>query len=213
MSNVRNERLYNIWTCMKMRCLNKNNPRYHRYGGRGIRVADCWLHDYQSFKKWALSNGYGEGMSIERIDNDGNYCPENCKWIPQSQQSKNRTMNIAVSYRGETMCLSDMCRKYDVYNHYGTIRDRILKKHMSFEEAINTPVKSIHDNDITGKRYGRLTVLHFSRFYKRCSYWLCKCDCGMIKEIRKDYLGRVLSCRCLKREQDKINLRHEINRD
>ena len=161
MSNVRNERLYNIWTCMKMRCLNKNNPRYHRYGGRGIRVADCWLHDYQSFKKWALSNGYGEGMSIERIDNDGNYCPENCKWIPQSQQSKNRTMNIAVSYRGETMCLSDMCRKYDVYNHYGTIRDRILKKHMSFEEAINTPVKSIHDNDITGKRYGRLTVLHF----------------------------------------------------
>lgn len=122
-------------------------------------------------------------------------------------------MNIAVSYRGETMCLSDMCRKYDVYNHYGTIKDRILKKHMSFEEAINTPVKSILDNDITGKRYGRLTVLHFSRFYKRYSYWLCKCDCGMIKEIRKDYLGRVLSCGCLKREQDKINLRHEINRD
>lgn len=200
MSNVRNERLYNIWTCMKMRCLNKNNPRYHRYGGRGIRVADCWLHDYQSFKKWALSNGYGEGMSIERIDNDGNYCPENCKWIPQSQQSKNRTMNIAISYRGETMCLSDMCRKYDVYNHYGTIKDRILKKHMSFEEAINTPVKSIHDNDITGKRYGRLTALHFSRFYKSVFLLVMQMRLWYDKRDKKRLFRKSSLLRMLKKE-------------
>lgn len=82
-------RLHNIWTGMLNRCRNPNTERYKNYGGRGISVCDEW-HNYLNFRDWALSNGYKEDLSIDRIDVDGNYEPQNCRWIPMREQAKNR---------------------------------------------------------------------------------------------------------------------------
>jgi hypothetical protein len=82
--------LYNSWQNMKQRCMNPNNPKYHRYGGRGVKICDAWL-SITGFKKWALANGYSKGMTIDRKDNDGNYCPENCHWISVHENSRKKS--------------------------------------------------------------------------------------------------------------------------
>lgn len=82
--------LYNSWQGMKRRCFSKTNPKYPRYGGRGITVCQEWL-DITGFQKWALANGWKEGMSIDRIDNDKDYCPENCRWVSMSENSRKKS--------------------------------------------------------------------------------------------------------------------------
>jgi hypothetical protein len=86
----RNTRIYTIWCRMKDRCFNKNNNRFHLYGGRGISVCEGWASDFMEFREWAINSGYSDDLSIDRIDNDGDYCPENCRWATVSQQNKNR---------------------------------------------------------------------------------------------------------------------------
>ena len=84
-----NNRLYNIWCGMKQRCYYKNHVRYSRYGGRGITVCDEWVNSFKAFYNWAIENGYKEGLSIDRIDNDGNYEPCNCRWVDYKTQYEN----------------------------------------------------------------------------------------------------------------------------
>lgn len=83
-------KLYHVWANMKQRCLNSRNKRYKDWGGRGITVCKEWLESYDNFKAWALSSGYHEGLSIDRIDNDGDYCPDNCRWATASEQRRNQ---------------------------------------------------------------------------------------------------------------------------
>ena len=81
---------YIAWRNMKARCLNKNNGKYHRYGGRGITICNEWL-SIEGFASWALKNGWQEGLTIDRIDNDGNYEPRNCQWISKSANSRKKS--------------------------------------------------------------------------------------------------------------------------
>lgn len=83
------ERLYRIWGGIKQRCLNPNNKDYKNYGARGITIYDEWLKDYAVFREWALGNGYSDELSIDRVDVDGNYEPNNCRWATKSVQASN----------------------------------------------------------------------------------------------------------------------------
>ena len=81
-------KLFYIWQDMRKRCFNKNHHAYNYYGGRGITVCNEWDNCFLSFYEWAISNGYREGLSIDRINNNGNYCPKNCRWVTMKEQSK-----------------------------------------------------------------------------------------------------------------------------
>lgn len=90
-------RLYSIWASMKTRCLNPNSKAYHYYGGRGISICDEWKDNFSAFRDWALSNGYRDDLTLDRIDSDKDYSPENCKWSTWHEQRINqRRMKNAV---------------------------------------------------------------------------------------------------------------------
>lgn len=79
---VRDKRLYSIWSNIKQRCYNKNAKAYKNYGGSGVRVCDDWRNSFLNFQCWALSHGYEDNLTIDRVDSKKDYCPENCQWIP-----------------------------------------------------------------------------------------------------------------------------------
>jgi hypothetical protein len=84
-------RLYQTWQNMKSRCYYKKDRKYKNYGGRGITICDKWLNNFEAFRDWALSNGYTDNLTLDRINPDGNYCPENCRFITIQEQARNRT--------------------------------------------------------------------------------------------------------------------------
>jgi hypothetical protein len=119
-----NTRLYRIWSNIKDRCYRSKNPFYHRYGGRGIIVCEDWL-DFESFAKWALEHGYSEHLSIDRIDNDKGYYPDNCRWVNQYIQSRNTSRNNVITYNNKTMIAADWARSLGV--NQTTLDERIEK--------------------------------------------------------------------------------------
>lgn len=116
-------RLYDIWTGMISRCYNKNNNRYDNYGGRGIIVCNEWKNSFEVFRDWATKNGYSDNLTIDRINVNGDYCPENCRWISPLEQSKNKSNSINIEINGETKILSDWAREYGIGKD--TVRHRI----------------------------------------------------------------------------------------
>ena len=132
-------KLYYILAVMKNRCLNPKAQYYHRYGGRGIRVCDEWMKDFQSFYDWAMANGYREGLSIDRIDNDGNYCPENCRWTTTMKQANNRSTNHLISHDGKTNTIAEWSRITGI--PHGVISSRINRYGWECGKALTTPVK------------------------------------------------------------------------
>ena len=103
----KNSRLYRVWCGMKERCNNQNNKRYPRYGGRGIRVCPEWETSFESFHGWAIDNGYRDGLTIDRIDNNEGYSPGNCRWVTTSRQNRNYSKNHMIAYGGKTQCVAD----------------------------------------------------------------------------------------------------------
>ncbi|MDO5020500.1 MAG: hypothetical protein Q4E29_08565 [Lachnospiraceae bacterium] len=132
-------RLYRTYQNMKRRCYNPNNTFYKGYGGRGIRVCDEWLGKYgfNHFMDWALSHGYADNLSIDRIDVDGNYEPSNCRWTTVYKQNLNKTNTLYATINGVTKPVVEWCKDYGVA--YSCVKSR-ARRGMSYEDAITKPV-------------------------------------------------------------------------
>lgn len=129
-------RLYHIWEDMKHRCNNSRNGRFSSYGGRGIRVCPEWQSDYLSFYTWAMAAGYSSKLTIDRIDVNGNYSPENCRWATSKEQGNNRRTNVMLTYQGQTQSIAMWAE--DLGMTYATLRNRI-KRGWPTERALLTP--------------------------------------------------------------------------
>lgn len=105
-----NTRIYREWSSMRKRC-KPNSPNSKHYFSRGITVCKEWEKDFMSFYKWSMDNGYSDELSIDRIDNDKGYSPENCRWITIEDQQSNKSNTIHVMYDGEEYCLRTLCTK------------------------------------------------------------------------------------------------------
>lgn len=102
---------------MKNRCSNPKHPHFNDYGGRGIDVCDEWKHDSKAFCDWAMANGYADDLTIDRIDVNSDYCPDNCRWITMKEQHANRRDTITVTYNGKTQTLSQWAEETGIYYH------------------------------------------------------------------------------------------------
>lgn len=131
-------RLYTIWTRMRGRCENPSDPAFPRYGGRGIGVCEAWA-DFAAFRAWAESAGYGDDISIDRIDNDQGYAPGNCRWATPTEQNRNRRDNRRVNYRGESLLASELAERHGL--PADVVKNRVWRYRWDVERAISTPVE------------------------------------------------------------------------
>lgn len=123
----RNTKLHWVWRAIKQRCTNPNNKQYKNYGGRGITLCEEWqgVYGFTNFSIWAEANGYKEGLSIDRIDNNKGYSPDNCRWTNTEIQANNKRTNILITYLGATHTLRQWAKILDV--PYSTLQTRHYK--------------------------------------------------------------------------------------
>lgn len=118
-------RLYSIWSDMKKRCYNENSSSYKNYGARGIKLCDEWVANFDLFEKWSLKNGYEDELTIDRIDNNEDYKPSNCRWVTRKVQCNNRRNTVYVNIYGEDLTISEVAEKYKVSK--STVKGRYYK--------------------------------------------------------------------------------------
>lgn len=138
-NKVLNKRIHNIWGNMVARCYNPQNKRYHDYGGRGIAICDEWRKRYKNFEIWSFQNGYSEELTIDRINNDKGYEPNNCRWITRKENSRNTRRNNFITIMGNKKTISEWAEIYKI--HESTISARI-KRGWNKEKAVTTPIKN-----------------------------------------------------------------------
>lgn len=134
--HLRRHPLYAVWCSMKDRCYNPNNIGYKRYGGRGIRLCDTWKYDFKCFFDWAIPK-YRKGLYIDRIDNDGIYSPENCRWVGLVQSMRNMSNNRPIEYMGQTKCIAEWAEIVNM--PASVIYDRLNKLGWSVQDAFTKP--------------------------------------------------------------------------
>lgn len=131
-----NDKLYSVWSGMKSRCYNPNNREYNNYGGRGITICDEWKNDFTKFYNWAINNGFDKNLTIDRININQNYCPDNCRWITNKEQQRNKRNTIYLTYKNETKPLMEWSEIVGINSE--TIKNR-LKRNWSVEDALEKP--------------------------------------------------------------------------
>ena len=140
---------YNTWREMKKRCNNHKCKAYPNYGGRGIEVCDEWMGNFKAFYDWSMSHGWEQGLSIDRIDNDGNYEPCNCRWVSRRVQNNNKRSNHVLEYNGQSMTIRQWADALSM--NYKTLMWRI-QNGWSIERALTESIKKGQMNDEGGNR-------------------------------------------------------------
>lgn len=152
-------RLYRIWAGAKYRCNNKKANNYKYYGGKGITFCKEW-EKFTPFCKWSLSNGYEEGLTLDRIDNKKGYSPENCRWVTITEQTNNRSTNTNYTFNGETHTLSEWSKIYDL--NYDTVLTRFANGKRGNE--LFKPTGCIkNDGDFEDIRYSDSTLMGWTK--------------------------------------------------
>ena len=169
--NIVSRRLYNCWNGMKRRCNSPNNKDSKYYYGKGITYCEEWK-DYHAFQDWALSHGYADDLTLDRIDGNCSYCPENCRWITIQEQQRNRSSCLYFTHDGETRTLAEWARIFGI--NRATLHDRIFLLGYSFEDAISTNQRLLGKYTIeieyAGKTYTQSQfVKKFRTSHKRVS--------------------------------------------
>ena len=190
--NRKNDRLYHVYCGMKQRCYSEKNPSYKFYHEKGITVCDKWLSDYESFRSWALNNGYDysksrKEQSLDRIDNFKGYSPDNCRFVTHSENCKNTTRNVFLTHNGKTMVLNDWSKETGI--PIETLRRRMSKtadserilcsERNSFRS--NTGIKGISFD----KKNNRYT------FYWKHKYIGVRKTLEEILSLREEYLSGI----------------------
>lgn len=150
--------IYNAWRAMKKRCYLKSNHNYKNYGARGIKVCDEWMNP-DTFYNWAIHNGYSKGLSLDRIDVNGNYEPNNCRWVDMKIQQNNRRNNKYITYKGETKTMSEWADK--LHLDYTLLKSRLING-WSFDKAISAPKRTTINVTINGETN---TLGYFAKKY------------------------------------------------
>lgn len=132
-------RIYKIYLGMKKRCYNKNYFQFQYYGGKGIRICDEWLNNFKSFYDWSIANNYNDTLTIDRINSNGNYCPENCRWVDKYVQANNKKTNKLITYNNETHTMKEWSKITGLT--YSTIQHR-LDRNWDIEKALTTPQRN-----------------------------------------------------------------------
>lgn len=165
---MRYTRIYDIWRAMRQRCQNPNCINYHNYGGKGIRVCEEWDKNFQTFYEWANQNGYEDHLTIDRIDVNGNYCPENCRWSSYKNQANNKSNNRYLEYNGELHTLGEWSEITGI--KLATIWAR-MKRGWTVCETVTIPVGEKKGNEKMtinskqkGARFERLLASKFREY-------------------------------------------------
>lgn len=143
-ADLTKRKLYDVWRNMIARCSDPQHQAYNDYGGRGIAVCEEW-HKFFPFYSWALSNGYAESLTLDRIDNDGDYCPDNCRWVSWKVQGNNRRTNTFIAFNGKTQSLTMWADEIGLSKE--ALWNRIYKFKWPIEVALTAPKGSINKHN------------------------------------------------------------------
>ena len=173
--------LYRKWAAMKQRCFNPKLPNYKDYGGRGITMCDEWRWDFMAFRKWSLENGYSRELSIDRIDNDGNYEPSNCRWATRKEQMNNRRCTHYLTFRGETHTIQEWSKIQKIKKSTIEMRLRMgwsvektlsapLEIHRKYKEEEKIAIKEGYRNGMRAKELAQKYNISISKIYNILNY-------------------------------------------
>lgn len=133
--NMSKTKIYHVWATMKNRCKNSNDKNFHHYGGRGITYCDEW-EKFELFYEWAVDNGYKEGLTLERVDVNGDYEPINCIWITHAEQQNNKRDNVLITYRNKTQNIAQWARELGIT--FNLLYGRLQKYNMDLNKVIKS---------------------------------------------------------------------------
>lgn len=189
---TKEKRLYNIWLNMLQRCENPEREKYASYGGRGIAVCDEW-HRFDTFVEWAHESGYRSDLTIDRIDNDGDYCPENCRWATREQQDNNRRSSVVIDVNGVVGTVAQWSNLLEVSQY--TIYDWV-RRHGT-EYATERIVETVRRGGLARRTVAKKVCAHCGAVFKAYAGTAKYClDCRKWAEREKyrRYRAKKASC-------------------